>query len=95
MHLDADVMRDQMERLGLDMRATLERDQGRAYLKVLGRIPRDRQISRHSRVEAVKFENAPDVYVLRYKRRKICAFTAPITRPDRIYYINRWYFKIL
>lgn len=94
-HADPDVMADQMTRLGQDMRATLEKDQQRAYKDVLGRVPSDRQIKRHARIETFTPDQGAEVYTLIYKRRKICAFTAPIPRTVKLHYILRWYFKAL
>jgi len=94
-HLDEQVMSDQMQRLGEDMRATLEKDQEAAYREVLGKLPSDRQIKRHAHIQTLKPSKGAEVYVLMFKNRRICAFTAPIPRTVKFHYILRWYFKAL
>lgn len=88
-------MRDQKTRLGQDMLATLDKDQEAAYLEKLGKIPRDSQMRKHGRVDTITPESGPEVYVCYYRRKPICAYTAPIPRTKGFHYILRWYFKAL
>ncbi len=93
-HQNEQVMNDQLEKLGKDMWATLEKDVEAAYVKVLGKLPSDRQRKRHYRVVTLK-EYKPVVYVVFYKKRRICAYTAPMRHMKKLHYFLRWYFKVL
>lgn len=90
---DKDQQEFMLTKLGEDYKATIGKLQEAAYRAVLGRLPSDRQIARQSKITTFKTKGAPDVYTLWYKKRRIAAFTAPITRQKGFHFIMRWYFK--
>lgn len=91
-HDNEQVMADQKEKLGRDMWFTLEKDVEQAYRDVLGKLPSDRQRKRHYRVVTLE-DYKPNVYVVLYKKRRICAYTAPITFQKGYHFFMRWYFQ--
>lgn len=93
-HANEQVMKEQMTKLGADMRATLERDVENAYREVLGRLPGDRQRKRHYRVVTME-EYKPAIHVVFYGKRRICAYTTPMTFSKGVHVFMRWYFKTL
>lgn len=94
-HLDEEVMADQKQKLGANVHAKLEELQEAAYRKVLGHLPSDRQIKRGAKIVTWKPTAGPEVYTLVYRKRRICAFTAPIPHVQKLRYYLRFYFKTL
>lgn len=94
-HDDPDIMADQKEKLGINMRQKIGELQVEAYKAKLGRIPSDKQIKRHARVTTWRPDKGAEVYTLMYRNKRVAAFTAPISRVVGLRYYLRFYFKNL